>query len=428
MRPLYHLVALVAAASLFFPAGSVPAASDDLLKQVKEELKTLQKRMDKLRQIIERQEKELQAVKEKQAAAPVKAAVAPPQETSTLTGISRKLNPAISVNGLFLGAATANRRAGDQEPGLFIQEAELRAAAFVDPNVKGDMTIAVEQGKDGEFEFDLEELFFDIFGIPSALLPEGAKNQIEGVSLRVGKSFVPFGKHNPLHTHQFPFINPPLVNERVFGDEGLNEVLGLVNVSLPTPVFFEVQGAVMEGRNEVLFDSPRSPDLAGFVRGHTLFDVTDDTTAEVGTSFAWGENADLLGNQVLGGDLTVKSVRGQTQWPHQVIWTTEYIYHKLGEPGRMAALHRGGLYSGLQVQVHRNWWVQGRYDIFGIPQFDGAFKEHRLTGLVALVPNEFSAIRLQYSFIDDETPGVKDAHEVLVQFNYTFGSHPAHLY
>jgi hypothetical protein len=94
----------------------------------------------------------------------------------------------------------------------------------------------------------------------------------------------------------------------------------------------------------------------------------------------------------------------------------------------MAAMHRGGLYSGLQVQVHRNWWVQGRYDIFGIPQFDGAYKEHRLTGLVALVPNEFSAIRLQYGFIEDETPGVKDAHEVLVQFNYTFGSHPAHLY
>ena len=307
-------------------------------------------------------------------------------------------------------------------------------------------------------QFELEEFYFDIFGLPAALQSEGSAGEIEGVSARIGKSFVPFGKSNPLHTHQLPFIDRPIVTEKIFGEEKLNEVLAMANVSLPLPFFLELQGAVMDGANEDLFNSPRSKDLAGFLRAHTVLDVTSDTTVELGGSYTWGEDEELRLNQVFGADLTLKAVRGLAKWPHQAIWTTEYVQNVRDEGMGMEDRRHGGLYTGLQVQVHRNWWLQARYDYFGIPKLESALEEHeeegngdedeeighmdeghgnegeeyegwRATFLAALVPNEFSAIRFQYSYTHDDNPAVEDGeHEFLIQFNYTFGSHPAHLY
>ena len=500
MKNRKALAALVAAAFLFLSGAAVQAVSEAELQQMKQEMKALQQRLEQMQKLIEKQEKTLQAVEEKQEATErVKAEAKPSPGATTETGVSRALNPAISVNGLLLGATVRNDREDSQEPGLFIQEVEILATAFVDPNVKGNLTAAFHRGHHEEagghpdgLQFELEEFYFDIFGLPAALQSEGSAGEIEGVSARIGKSFVPFGKSNPLHTHQLPFIDRPIVTERIFGEEKLNEVLAMANISFPVSYFLEFQGAIMDGANEVLFNSPRSNDLAGFLRAHTVLDMTADTTVELGGSYTWGKDEELRQNHVFGGDLTLKSVRGLAKWPHQVIWTTEYVQNVRDEGMGMEDRRQGGVYTGLQVQVHRNWWLQARYDYFGIPKLESAHEEDegeehheeeenghddhghmeddhghmendhghmendhghmeddhghmdahdhghghgeeyegwRATFLAALVPNEFSAIRFQYSYTHDDNPDVKDGeHEFLIQFNYTFGSHPAHLY
>ncbi|MDP6086793.1 MAG: hypothetical protein QGF68_12220 [Nitrospinota bacterium] len=431
MKHVRLLAVIAAAVSMFLSTGPAWTQTAAELEELKKEVKAFQERLERMQRLIEQQEKALQVMKDKEKERTTEQAAVPapkvpsPNETTTVTGISRALNPAISVNGLFLGAATKNPRPGDRESGLFIQEAELRVTAFVDPNVKGDLTIAMEQ-EGTEFKFDLEELYFDLFGLPTALMPEGA-SQIEGAFLRLGKKFMPFGRHNPLHTHQFPFIDKPVVNNRIFGEEALNEVQALAAYSPPTSIFLEGQVGVMNGNNDELFNSPRAGDLAGFARAHTVFDVTSDATLDLGGSVTWGQNEDLKNNTVPGGDVTFKMVRGLARWPHSVIWTTEYIA-QIMEEGPGVTDTQGGLYSGLQVQVARNWWIQGRYDIFGVPKFEGNDREWRGTLLATLVPNEFSAIRAQYSYTDDGAPGVKDVHQFQIQFTYTFGSHPAHLY
>ena len=485
MKNRKALAALVAAAFLFLSGAPAQAVSEAELQQMKQEMKALQQRLEQMQKLIEKQEKTLQAVEEKQEAKERAKAETSPGAT-TETGVSRALNPAISVNGLLLGAAVRNGREDSQEPGLSIQEVEILATAFVDPNVKGHLTAAFHGGHHEDagghlagLQFELEEFYFDIFGLPAALQSEDSAGEIEGVSARIGKSFVPFGKSNPLHTHQLPFIDRPIVTERIFGEEKLNEVLAMANISFPLPYFLEFQGAIMDGANEVLFNSPRSNDLAGFLRAHTVLDMTADTTVELGGSYTWGKDEELRQNHVFGGDLTLKSVRGLAKWPHQVIWTTEYVQNVRDEGMGMEDRRRGGVYTGLQVQIHRNWWLQARYDYFGIPKLESALEEDegeehgeegngheeeendhegeendheeeeighmeeeghghgngeefegwRATFLAALVPNEFSAIRLQYSYTHDDNPDMKDGeHEFLIQFNYTFGSHPAHLY
>ena len=135
-----------------------------------------------------------------------------PVGNATTTGISRSLNPAISLNALISGTAVHNpfvleeseeahdeqgeegdKHREDLKSGFDIQEIEMRFTAFVDPFARGDITLAIE----GTDQIEVEEGY-----VVAQTLPRG-------LSLRAGKFFLPFGKHNRLRTHRFPFINTP---------------------------------------------------------------------------------------------------------------------------------------------------------------------------------------------------------------------------
>lgn len=83
----------------------------------------------------------------------------------------------------------------------------------------------------------------------------------------------------------------------------------------------------------------------------------------------------------------------------------------------------GGFYSFIAAQVAQQWWVQARFAALGYPRGDGGSRLHRASGLLAFVPTEFSAIRLQYSYFHEG-----HVHQVLFQVNVTMGAHPAHGY
>ena len=107
-----------------------------------------------------------------------------------------------------------------------------------------------------------------------------------------------------------------------------------------------------------------------------------------------------------------------------LIWQSEYLYFTR-DRGREPFTRGGGLYSSLQHQFARRWWIQGRYDLLGVPKFDDG-RKHRWSTLLAFVPSEFSAIRLQHSYTSQERGS--PVNQLLLQFNYTIGSHPAHQY
>ena len=353
-------------------------------------------------------EKELEGVLKAQAPpTPARPASAP----GTATGVSSEFNPAISINGLFLAAATSKEREERDgiERGIDVQEIELQATGFVDPFLRGDVIIAVKEGED----FELEEAFVTAFNLPF------------GFGGRAGKFFGQFGKHNSLHTHQFPFIDAPVVNRRIFGEEAFNEVGLEGSYFAPLPWFSELKLQLLDGESEELFDSPDGKDLAYLGRWTNLWDLTESSTLELGGSYVAGKNTFDGLSQAAGGDLTVKwrPLRGPG-FP-SLTWQTEYIYsHK---DTYLDDEEQGGIYSSLQYQFARQWWVQGRFDYFGIPRMPSEDEEWRTSGLLAFVPSEFSAVRFQYSLVDD--PDIdSEVHQLLLQLNYTFGSHPAHKY
>jgi hypothetical protein len=333
--------------------------------------------------------------------------------SSTATGVSRSFNPAISVNGLLLGTYTdqgRNDNSREVKTGLKVQEVELRFTANIDTYLHGDLTIAFE----GD-EVEVEEIIASLL----------ATNNL---SFRIGKFFTPFGKHNQLHTHAFPFIDAPLINEEILGEEGINEVGVGAALLLPTPWFSEVDLLLLEGEND-LFNGPLNDDFLYMTHLKNLVELTDELTAELGGSFAYGRN-DLVNGPynsttLVGADLTFKWKPSGRELYRTLIWQTEFIQSSRD-------VVKKGFYSLVQYQFARRWWAQGRYDFFTIPRDtvggggEVSQDKIRYTALVAFAPSEFSALRLQYNFLDQSA--AENEHQVLLQLNFTFGSHPAHKY
>lgn len=354
---------------------------------------------------------------------------------STATGTSRSFNPAISINGLFLGFYTSEpferpsafgglhphtegepegeSHEGDthahahglpENTGLSVQEVEVRFTAFVDAYLKGDVTLAIP-GTEG---LELEEGYLTTVGLP-------------GIALKAGKFYAAMGRHNALHTHAFPFIDPPVAHERILGGEGLNEVGLGAGILLPASWYSDLTLQVFNGDNE-LFSSPGGGDLAYLGRWQNLWDLNDATTLELSGAYAAGKNEHEKLTQLIGGNLTLKWRPLRRARDRGLTFQAEYLQARIDDGADVEKV--GGLYALLQVRAARRWWVQGRYDLFGVPELE-PWREHRASALLAFVPSEFSAIRLQYNLNRADR---KNVHQVALQINFTMGSHPAHEY
>jgi len=328
--------------------------------------------------------------------------------STTATGLSRAFNPALSVHGMFLGTYVNkgnNDNTREVKTGLEVQEVELNLSANVDSWLRADLTLAIE----GTSTVEVEEFV-------------GRGLITNGLSFQVGKFFTAFGKHNLLHSHSFPFIDAPLINEEILGEEGLNEVGVGANYLLPIPWYSEINLQFLEGEN-ALFNGPLNDDFLYLGHFKNLLDVNDELTAELGGSYAYGKNDTITGpnrsTHLTGLDLTFKwKPFGREQYK-TFVWQNEFLHSSRD-------VNKNGIYTLMQYQFHKRWWAQGRYDFFSSEQGASEQDKHRYTGLLAFVPSEFTAIRLQYNYLDQFQK--QDEHQVLLQLNFTFGSHPAHTY
>ncbi len=340
--------------------------------------------------------------------------------SSTASGISNKMNPALSVNGLFLGK-TSNGRYGVEYNSIRLQEAEMHFSSVVDPFWKANVIFAVfPEGDGSEYGIGVEEA-----SIESTSLPVG-------FNAKLGKFFLPFGKHSPLHTHHFSFVDAP-VGVSTFLGEGLTDCGGVLTASLPVPWYSDAIVYCVDGSTET-FD----PDNADVVYGGRLtsfWDLADNATIELGGSAISGpSSADYFGcdtrTTVYGIDLTYKWICGtQSHGPALTIQGELLIPNLSSEYSNPY-----GWYVLSQYRVHHNWWVgacggMANTDILtGLddPNLLGVnIRESKLN--ITFAPSEFSALRAEVVYIDDKFEGTNDLSFGL-QANFTIGSHPAHLY
>ena len=142
----------------------------------------------------------------------------------------------------------------------------------------------------------------------------------------------------------------------------------------------------------------------------------------MGGSWAAGNNAHSELTSLAGVDVTVKWRPPQRSRYRSLVWQSEYL---MARQDHVDETHEeGGLYSLLQYQFARRWWMQGRWDLMGVPKEEEG-RDWRASAVLAFVPTEFSGLRLQYSRLHEHDESIS---QLFVQLNFTIGSHPAHRY
>ncbi len=338
-----------------------------------------------------------------------------PGGRGSATTISNVYNPAMSVIGLFLGSATSKRTPaeGDTATGLGVQELEVQFLANVDPYFSANLLLAVPEGEG----IELEEGFLS----PTA--------QPGGLAFRIGKTKLPFGRENILHTHALPFVDRSLAGTAILGEEGIADAGVEVSWLTPLPWYSLVYVTVFDGTSEALFASGRDEDLAGFLAAKNVIDLSPDTTLELGGSIAAGNNADLALTQVAGAHAVLKWRPARRATTRSLTATAEALYShramRAPAPGDPRSTNVGGAYGFVDVQLARRWHVAGRFDYLGFP-VEGGVTRRGSVGL-AWAPTEFSAIRAQANAT--QPPGGEDpVVSGFLQFVFSLGAHPAHLY
>jgi len=357
---------------------------------------------------------------------------------STSTGVSRAFNPAISVNTLLLGrvAAKSDDHAVNRAD---LQESEIQLTSVVDPYWKADLVFAVhpahaaegDETARGHYAGDVEVAVIAGQAVPG------------GFDLKLGKAYLPFGKHAPLHAHQFAFVDAPVAVQTFLGDHALSEVGAQLAHALPLPWYSDFTAYGVDGQAEIF--AAESRDVAWGARWSNLIDLSLESTLELGGSWLHGPlgpdylqlaAGDPLSGRldVWGADATFKWVSSAASVGPAVTVTAELILPRpetgAGDPW--------GWYGLAQYRFKRTWWLglgAGACDR-DLPQEPGAAPEpalfawervHEYKANVTWVPSEFSSVRLEAAHFDDRA-GDADDTLVSLQVNFTIGSHPAHLY
>jgi hypothetical protein len=363
----------------------------------------------------------------------------PPQTLHRRIGI---MNPDISINALMLYTNTnrGNYISSSERNGPALQSADLLFTADVDPYSKLTAVFGVHQEaatpreREDEWKIEPEELYVESLEIPSLLL-------------RAGRFNAAVGKHNMLHLHAFPFVDAPLVNSSLLGDEGLNDV-GLSAAWLsPLPWYMELTAQILSGRPEkdatgtAYFNNGSANASVHLLHLKNLFDLSDSLTAEIGLSGIKGSNEfpdEASINQIgatsfWGADLTFKWRPIEGGKYRSFVWSTEYLNRRINRP--TAYNQAEGYASWLQYQFARRWWVQARSDYVQAAEsavtpeaLDLPAFQRKVSALIGFFPSEFSGVRLQYSQNIDGKVDMDPEKKIYLQLNFSIGSHPAHTY
>ena len=346
-------------------------------------------------------------------------------------------SPNISGNALFLyrnsnfsqDDGTTNNRNG-----LDLQEAELAFYADVDPYSRLNMLLTVHPdyqrdattGKITQsWKVEPEELFAE-------------SNELPMTTLKVGKFKAAFGKHNLLHDHAFPFVDAPVANSILLGDEGLNDVGVSAAILLPISWYSEFTVQFLRGEGEnAEFSSPTPGDGVGLGHWKNLLNLTDALTLEVGASYAQGSNFLRTQTKVEGLDLTFKWRPSEGGKYNSWIFGGEYLERNLGQPGTANENGKGG-YVWMQYQFAERWAAKVRYDHLDVRDADSTANPSALTNQTTdkytagfdFIASEFSSYRLEYSRAQGPISLTNESTEnkVYLQANFTIGAHPAHGY
>ncbi|MBI4376811.1 MAG: hypothetical protein HY549_10235 [Elusimicrobia bacterium] len=358
--------------------------------------------------------------------------------------LANALNPRISVLGHVIAQSGPTRAETD----LALQEVELGLQSEIDPYGRADFFIAKPHGEGVE----IEEGYFTLTSLPA------------GLQARGGKFLASFGKLNMLHRFERPGVNSPLVLDRFLGPEGLVGTGGeLARVLAPFGIFTELSYAFLQDLGEAdpeaeaatatVIDANgntatvpiheeqaaaprRARDYAHVARARAYSDLTDAANIELGVSGASHQPTGALHRRLLGADVTLRWRRPEQSQYRGLIWRSEMIWSRRVLPAEFdavsgafvddpARIDRRSLYSLLEFQVDRRWFVGVRADYAEQASARaGRAPTRALAPFVMFSPSEFQRLTAQYDA--RVRPSGSTDHLAALKWTVVLGPHGAH--
>ena len=338
------------------------------------------------------------------------------------------------------------------EEGINLRHVELQLSAEIDPYFKGSVIAAVDE--DGA-ELETAEM-------ETTALPWGLK-------LRGGKFYSDFGYLNAKHSHEWDFVDQPLVYQLLLGSHGLNDKGLQLTWLVPTPFYLLAGAEVFQGDNELMYayhgeeplpghDGPRlgvgwlkfGPNLPG---NHGLqfglFAATGTHQEEHdgngdGSADHWFDGDSTF----WGGDVVYKYNASQPYGQGDVTVQAEYFRRR-----KDLELVAHDLFPALvgndRIDTQDGYYVQAVYGFLPRWRFglrweqvgltnetdypDGSSASYgaswRLGPMLDWSLSEFSRLRLQFnrgSYLTED--GREDVNEIMLQWTVSLGAHGAHAF
>ena len=435
-------VALAVATMLGLP-GISAAQSQDELKELRDQIKQLDKRVTDAEQ------------------AAVQASNRPAGENA--------LNPAVSLilNGVYgnLSQDPANFRingfiptGGDVAPpdrGLSLGESELAFAANVDQIFRGTGIFSVSSDN----SIEVEEAFIQTLALSN------------GFTVKAGRFFSSVGYQNQIHAHAWDFTDAPLANKVFLGNQLSDDGIQLKWVA-PTPLYFDLGVEFGRGRN-----FPAGPQGGRDKNGFGASNFFTTLGGDFGTGTAWQtslsylttspqnrtyDDVDSTGAAVtnsFSGTSKLWAFGGILKWapnfnPIERNLKLQGEYFRRRENGNLV-FDTAAAQTGSYDSTQSGWYLQGVYQF--IPMWRVGYRYDRLdagttniglidsgalsaadfpvlakysptrqTVMVDWSPSEFSRIRLQLA--QDKSRSDASDNQVFLQYIASLGAHGAHKF
>jgi hypothetical protein len=200
---------------------------------------------------------------------------------------------------------------------------------------------------DGYFDAEFHSAFFiDHTGTSNVEIEEAflRTNSLPyGLEVEAGQQFLEFGRFNPLHVHDWDFIDQPLILTRMFGGDGIRQTGvrvgwqfagspftfhgGAYNPSGETMKSFLASDETIAGRTFKNQEVSGLSDLVYLVRLETHGDLGRKSHFDIGISGLTGPNA--TGNDastvILGADIRLERKLSSNR---SLFWESEALYRR----------------------------------------------------------------------------------------------------
>src|SRR5258705_3141996 len=335
-----------------------------------------------------------------------------PPQVPQQTRSSLSFNPDIGVIGDFQGSYISR---GKRNFDFYLNETEVSLQATVDPYARADFFISFGRDPEtGEYGVEVEEGYLTTLSLPARL------------QLKVGKFRQAVGRINTTHPHALPFIDMPNAYVNYFGEEGLNDEGLSLSWLMPTKaVYQELIFQVTSGfSGSPAFTRSEGNHLVYLGHLKNFFTLDDNNTLEVGLTGLSGPNDSARITNIATADLTYKWKPVKMNTYKSLTWQSEFYY---GHANLMDnfSVNSFGMYSFIQYQLSKRWFLTGRYD-YGQKPYDKTLKENAFSLTAGWYATEISKLEFETKTTDDNID--KRFYQAWLRWIFVIGAHGAHQY